>query len=110
MHCPRLHYCPLLLTFICCIYWQNILAVLDSHIVDSTSSAMDVDVAINFHTVPFETLRHVGRGKFGLVYSYTDSVAIKRIVCENLCNSDEAKRKYEDSKMDSSYVKIIVSY
>ena len=61
---------------------------------------MNVDVAINFHTVPFETLTHVGRGKFGLVYSYTDSVAIKRIVCENLVNSDEAKRKYEDSKME----------
>ena len=61
---------------------------------------MDVDVAINFHTVPFETLRHVGRGKFGLVFSYTNSVAIKRIVCENLFNSDEAKRKYEDSKME----------
>jgi len=61
---------------------------------------MDVDAVINFNTIAFETLRHLGRGKFGLVYSYTDSVAIKRIVCEDLFNSDEAKRKYEDSKME----------
>ena len=72
----------------------------DSKHLKVTSVAMDVDVEINFHTVPFETLMHVGRGKFGLVYSYTSSVAIKRIVCENLSNSDEAKRKYEDSKME----------
>ena len=65
-----------------------------------SSSAMDVDVAINFHTVPFHTLMHVGRGKFGSVYSYTDSVAIKRVSCENILSSDEAKRKYEDSKME----------
>ena len=61
---------------------------------------MDVDVAINFQNVAFDTLMHVGRGKFGLVYSYTNLVVIKRVVCENILNSDEAKRKYEDSKME----------
>jgi serine/threonine protein kinase len=40
------------------------------------------------------------QGVVNSVWVYTDSVAIKRILCENLVNSDEAKRKYEDSKME----------
>lgn len=52
-----------------------------------------------FSTIVLDNCIQIRRGKFGFVFKYNDTVPIKHTLCLSLDNSDESRRKSEDSTM-----------
>lgn len=55
---------------------------------------------VDFSNIVLDDCLQIGSGKFGTVYKYNDTVAIKHITCLCLDKSDESSRKLADSKME----------